>query len=248
MRPGPSDLRGSVGVGARVSVMRGRDVLAVDVPAQDVVFEWTSERVVPGQMTYVASADWVPTDALSPLNNYGQRSRVVALLDVDGVPAEIELGWFLHTAWEEQDDGSVKVTALDLMQTLEENPMTWPSSPPSGATILSELRRLALPLPVVLDSMEDQPIERTVTWGESRTEAIRDLCQARGLEYGVKPDGYLHVWERRDGRDPVAHYDARDLGTPGTSGILLSTPARRVTACCSRSLSTAAQSRWTWTR
>mgnify|MGYP000862260413 CR=1 FL=1 len=229
MRPGPSDLRGSVGVGARVSVMRGRDVLAVDVPVVDVVVDATRDRVVPIQVTYTAPRDWVPTDPLSPLNNFGQRSRVVAVLDVNGTPAEVELGWFQHTAWEESDDG-VQVTCLDLMQTLVENPLTWPSSPPSGATVLSELRRLCsmdsgTGLPVILES-GNASVPRTTQFGTDRAENIKDLCDSYGLDYAVKPDGYLHAWAKRDGRDPVAHYSAVDLGTPGTAGVLLSAPRK----------------------
>lgn len=230
MRPGPADLRGSVAVGARVSVMRGRDVLAVDVPVRDVVVDASSDRVVPLQLTYTAPRDWTPTHPLDVLNNFGQRSHVSAVLDVDGDPHTVEIGWFLHTAWEEQDDG-VRVTAVDLMQTLVDNPLTWPESPPAGATLLSELRRLCsmesgTGLPVVLDDPVDRSIPRTTQYGTDRAENVRDLCESYGLEYAAKPDGYLHVWRRRDGRKPVVHYSARDLGTPGTAGVLLSAPRK----------------------
>lgn len=229
MRPSPSDLRGSVGVGARVEVVRGREVLAVSVPVVDVVVDATRDRVVPTQLTYTAPRDWVPEHELSPLNNFGQRSHLSMVLDVDGTSTTVEIGWFLHTAWEEQDDG-VQVTCVDLMQTLVENPLTWPSSPPSGATVLSELRRLCsmesgTGLPVILES-GNASVPRTTQYGTDRAENIKDLCDSYGLDYAVKPDGYLHVWARRDGRDPVAHYSARDLGTPGTSGVLLDAPRK----------------------
>jgi hypothetical protein len=230
MRPGPSDLRGSVGVGARVEVVRGREVLATDVPVQDVVVDATQDRVVPTQLTYTAPRDWVPEHELSPLSNFGQRSHVSMVLDVDGTPATVEIGWFLHTAWEEQDDG-VQVTAVDLMQTLVDNPLDQPSSPPSGASLLGELRRMCAGesgtgLPVVLDDPVDRSVPRTTQYGTNRAENVRDLCESYGLEYAVKPDGYLHVWARRDGRKPVAHYSAKDLGTPGTAGVLLDAPRK----------------------
>ena len=230
MRPGPSDLRGSVGVGARVSVMRGREVLATDVPVQDVVVDATRDRVVPTQLTYTAPRDWVPTHPLAPLNNFGQRSHLSMVLDVDGTPSMVEIGWFLHTAWEEQDDG-VRVTAVDLMQTLVDNPLDQPSSPPSGASLLGELRRMCAGesgtgLPVVLDDPVDRSVPRTTQYGTDRAENVRDLCESYGLEYAVKPDGYLHAWRTRDGRSPVAHYSARDLGTPGAAGVLLDAPRK----------------------
>ena len=228
MRPGPNDLRGSVGVGARVEVVRGRDVLAVDVPVRDVVVDASADRVVPLQLTYTAPRSMVPTHPLDVLNNFGQRTHLSMVLDVDGVPSTVEIGWFLHTAWKEQDDG-VQVTAVDLMQTLVDNPLTWPESPPAGASLLSELRRLCAMesgtgLPVVLDDPVDRSIPRTTQYGTDRAENVRDLCKSYGLEYAVKPDGYLHVWAQRDGRTPVAHYSARDLGTPGVAGVLLDAP------------------------
>jgi hypothetical protein len=214
--------------------MRGRQVLAVDVPVRDVVLDVTADRVVPGKLEFTAPMEWTDSAGgtvravdypLSPLSNFGQRVHVTALLDVDGTPAEVELGWFQIDTWEPGDGDTVQVTALDLMQTLVEAPMTWPSSPPAGASLLSELRRLCdvgsgHSLPVVLDDPVDRGIPRTFEWGTDRAEAVRDLCESYGLGYGVKPDGYLHVWKLRDGRAPVATYTARDL--------LLSAPRQAV--------------------
>lgn len=210
MRPGPSALARAA-VGVRVSVMRGGVVLATDVPARGVQVEWTADRVVPTQVTLEAPLDWVPTDPLSPLANFGQRVHVVSLLEVDGLTHEVELGWFQISEWSEGSE-SVSVTALDLMQLLEDDPMVWPSSPPPGATLRSELQRLAGDhLPVVLDDVVDVPVASTVQWDTSRTTSIRDLCESHGLGFGVRADGCLHVWERADGSDPVATYSARDL-------------------------------------
>ena len=210
MRPGPglAALTGGVAIGGRVDVYRAGRAIATDVPVTDVVYDWTAARVVPGQVTYTAPADWVPVDAMSPLANMGQRTHLWSIVDVAGERVEVELGWFLHQSWEESDKG-VEVTATDLMQVVEDSPASWPSSPPAGATFLSELRRLAQ-MPVTLDDQNDFRIPRTYEWGYSRTEAIRDLCDSYGCGYGVKPDGYLHVWPVRRGA-PVAAYSAEDL-------------------------------------
>lgn len=213
MRPGPTTeaLSGPTAIGARVSIHLGDRVIAADVPAQKVQIDWTGDRVVPGQLTYEAPADWVPQSAHDPLNNYGQRSHIVAIVDTMNGRQEIDLGFWQHEEWS-QESGHVKVQALDLMQVLEADPMAWPSSPPRGATVRSELQRLAGPLPVILDpGTPNELVPVTTQWGHSRTEAIRDLCTARGLEWAVKPDGCLHVWERRDGRKPDAAYSGRDL-------------------------------------
>ena len=194
MRPGPSTeaLAGPVAVGARIDVHLGRSVVALDVPCEDVQIDWSSDRVVPGKLTYECPASWVPTSPASPLSNYGQRSHVVAVLETPAGRDEVDLGWWQHQSWEEDTSGKVKVECLDLLQVLEQDPMPWPSSPPRGATVLSEVQRLAGALPVVLDPGTPNPLVPTSTqWGHSRTEAIRDLC--------------------RSGSEPVARYTGRDM-------------------------------------
>ena len=214
MRPGPSTeaLAGPVAVGARVDVHLGRTVVALDVPCEDVQIDWASDRVVPGKLTYTCPASLVPESPASALNNYGQRSHVVAVLETADGRDEVDLGWWQHQSWEEDASGKVKVECLDLLQVLEQDPMPWPSSPPRGATVLSEAQRLAGTLPVVLDPGAPNPLVSPSTqWGHSRTEAIRDLCVARGLNWAVKADGCLHLWAQSSGSEPVARYVGRDM-------------------------------------
>lgn len=225
MRPGPSleALAGPVAIGARIDVHLGGGgrVLALDIPAEDIQIDWSSERVVPGKLTYRCPAEWIPESPAAPLANFGQRSHVVALLDTTEGRHEVDLGWWQHQTWEEQDHGDVKVECLDLLQILEQNPMTWPSSPPRGATLLSEAQRIAWTLPVILDpGVQNSWVSPSAQWGHSRTEAIRDLCTARNLHWGVKSDGCLHLWARRDGGSPDARYTGRDLlaSAPRKSG------------------------------
>lgn len=214
MRPGPSTeaLTGPVAVGARIDVHLGRTVVALDVPCEDVQIDWSSDRVVPGKLTYECPASWVPESPASPLNNYGQRSHVVAILETQDGRDEVDLGWWQHQSWEEDTSGKVKVEALDLLQLLEQDPMAWPSSPPRGATVLSEAQRLAGTLPVVLDPGTPNPrVPESTQWGHSRTEAIRDLCHPRGINWAVKADGCLHLWAQTTARNPVARYTGRDM-------------------------------------
>lgn len=230
MRPGPPTdlLADSVVVGCDLSVVRGREVLAPGgVPAWNVELDETDDRVVPGQLTFMAPRSWVPTHPLAPLANFGQRVHVTQTLTAGTRPWKVGIGWFKIDSWEEQDEG-VQVTALDLLSIPDEDPLVWPSSPPAGATLLSELRRMAAPLPVVLDDPSNPAVPRNTQYATSRTENIRDLCSSYGKDYAVQDDGYLHVWARRDGRDPVATYSGvKDLGTPGARpGRLLSSPRK----------------------
>ena len=222
MRSGPPTAElTAAGVGVRVNVARGGRALAADVPVADVKLSASTEQVVPQQISFSAPLDWVPVGALDPLNNFGQRVQVVALVEHEA-PVGINLGWFQIDSWNEGDD-AVSVKASDLMRVLDENPMDWPSSPAKNATLESELRRLCSiadggGLSVVLD-VDDFTIDSTLQWDTSRTTSIQDLCTSYGLEYGVKADGRLHVWEKLTGRDPVAHYSGRDLlvGAPRSS-------------------------------
>ena len=212
MRAGPDLVAASsVAVGARLSVTRGRVVLATDVPARDVTLDVTAARVVPGKLSFSAPLGMVPTHPLDVLANFGQRVHVDSVLVVDGVRHTVDLGWWQIDTWSEESD-HVKVECLDLMQILEEDPLVWPSSPAKGATLRSELQRLAGSLPVVLDDgVADGAVSPLIEVGTSRTEAVRDLCESRGVGYGVKADGCLHVWPLRDGRAPVLSYTGRDL-------------------------------------
>ncbi|MFT0849031.1 hypothetical protein VR010_14940 [Actinomycetaceae bacterium L2_0104] len=221
MLPGPSEkaLTQGVVVGARISVMRGGVVLATDVPATDIQLDITADRVVPEQLTYLAPSSWIPEHAYSPLNSFGQRSHLSIIQEIDGQQFITKRGWFTHGSasargWEETT-GGVKITAYGLLQLVEDNPAAWPSSPPRWGTVSSELQRLS-DMPIILEGTDGKP-PRTAQWGTSRTEAIRDLCESFGLDYAVKPDGYLHAWPRRDilREPPVARY---------TDGLVLDAP------------------------
>lgn len=218
MRPGPSldALAGLVSVGVRVSSWRGGECIADDLPVWDVKVEATTERVVPSKLTLMADPMLVPTAPHDPLANFGQRLHVVALVEADGVETRVPVGWYLIQSWEEREQG-VQVEAVDLFQMVVDDPAAWPSSPPEGATLLSEVQRLTgssvavgHTLPVVLD-VPDRVISRNFQWGTSKAEAIRDLCGSLGLSYGVKPDGCLHVWQTNRAIGPVVVYSARNL-------------------------------------
>ena len=212
MRPGPG-LGNVIAVGARVNVVRGSQVLALDVPVRNVRESWTESRDVPTQVGFTAPIECVPTHPLSPLNNFGQRIQLVCLVETSLGVEEIEIGWFQIESWEEKENG-VEVICLDLRQILAASPADWPSSPPAGATLRSEMQRLAhlgegFSLPIVLD-VEDRPIPRIFQWGTNRLENIDQLSESCGLVNGVKPDGCLHAW-KLPGSHPVARYTATDF-------------------------------------
>lgn len=214
MRTGVSleDLKGPVSVRGVVNIIRGGRVLETDVPVSGMKLEWSKTRDVPGQLTYDAPEDWTPTEPLSPLNFYGQRSEAwMVYTTADGVDHPVHLGQFIHTGWT-SSGGKVSVTAADLFQVLGEDPMMWPSSPERGATVRTELQRLAGTIPVVLDTgVLDTSVPRTAQWGTSRLGAIRSLADAKGFDVRMGADACLHAFPIRDARYTDAIYTTDDL-------------------------------------
>lgn len=214
MRTGVSleDLKGPVSVRGVVNIIRGGRVMRTDVPVSGMKLEWSKTRDVPGQLTYDAPEDWTPIEPLSPLNFYGQRSEAwVVYTTTDGVDHPVHLGQFIHTGWA-SSEGKVSVTAADLFQVLEEDPMMWPSSPKTGATVRDELQRLAGTIPVVLDTgVPNAPVPRTAQWGTSRLGAIKSLAGANGFDVRMEADACLHAFPIRDARYTDAIYTMADL-------------------------------------
>ena len=195
------------------SLLAGR-VLVESVPVVSATLEASTDRTPRERLTIEAPYGWVPRDPGDPLSNYGQRLHVTQTISTGGVTTRVTVGVYQVDAWEETSAGGVTVTAYDLLQRCEKNPMDWPSSPPGGATVSSEFQRLAgAPdeggLPVIVDD-GDQPIPRTFEWGTSRTEAMGKLAEAYGLAWTVRPDGALHVWKPRVGVASET-YTGRDL-------------------------------------
>lgn len=197
MIPGPAldKLPAPASVGVKIDVMRGGEMLALDVPVWDVVVDASIERTVQHQVSFTAGFDWLPRNPLDPLNNYGQRVLLSSLLWVSGIPYKFDQGWFQISDWEEESEG-VKVTALDLGVKVQENQMTWPSSPVSGATLFSELQRLS-GLPVKLE-VPNRKVVGDFQFGVDRDKALADLCEAYNLQWTIGFDGYLHAY-RPDG-------------------------------------------------
>lgn len=180
---------------------------------------------MPAQLTYNAPLEWAPQDPLDPLNRFGQRSLVVAVYQAPGGQRwRVPLGQFVHTDWR-VSSSAVTVTATDLMQVLDDDPMPWPSSPPPGATLLSEMQRLAGTLPVVLDEgVVDRTVPVSSQWGCSRTEAVIKLATSHGAGVRSGADGCLHVHPLRDASTIDATYEAATLPGRRGNGLLLDAP------------------------
>lgn len=221
MRNGPTlaALSDGLSIGARIDIIRGGEVLKTGIPASEVKVEWSSSnRQVPGALSYSCPMSWVPEWPLDALNNFGQRSMVTALYENRrGDYWEIPLGEFVNMEWSVSKE-KVNVSCKDLTQILADNPRPWPSSPAAGATLLSEANELAEYVRVKLeDDVWDAPIPRTTQWGNSRIESIYKLVESRGCGIRSGADGMLHIFKLRDKTAPDEIYTYE-------SGFLLEAP------------------------
>lgn len=213
MLPGPSlaTLTGAVAVGARVSVHRGKTTLIQDLPVWDVVLDGTVSRNVRRQLSFTTSGEYVPDNPLDPMNNYGQRVHCWQVLETpDGARTEVDLGWFLITKWEETGQGdTMSVEAVDLLQLVVDDVAAWPSSPPKNQTLRAELQRLVGATLAIQYAGKNPVVDPELQFQTDRLANLADLCAAYGLDFGMRPDGFLHVWELTS--EIVATYSAADL-------------------------------------
>lgn len=228
MRPGPpTEALARLSWGVVVDVVRAGRVVSADLPVEDVRLEWTADRVVPGCLTYSLPLAWTPTHPLAPANLFGQRSYATVVCRDETTRREwsTPLGYYLHTGWQESS-GALQVTAMDLMQVLEEDPAAWPSSPPAGSSLSTEMRRLAGRMPVVLDpGVVDGPVSAATQWGCSRSEAVVKLAASRSCGVRSGHDGALHVYPLRDATNPDAVYEAATTPFGAGNGLLLGVEA-----------------------
>ena len=219
MLPGPTlkQLTQSLSVGARVSVHRGKTTLVQDLPVQDVVLDATSARTVRRQLSFTTTSDFVPTNPLDRVNNFGHRVHVwMVLEDLQGVRFEVDLGWFLIEAWSENTTAqTMEVQAVDLLRLVETDVAAWPSSPPKNQRLRAEIQRLAGTTLAVVTTAPDTPVDPELQFQTDRLNNLTDLCLAYGLDYGMRPDGFLHVWPFRD--TVVETYQATILSAPRES-------------------------------
>lgn len=217
MRPGLSPHVNGRRVGAYCTAMRGREALlfdgGVELPLVDGSL--TVRAKADGGETMVADLKFpprlAPVGEWDPLMPLGQRLRVVYVYEVGGQRSEVPLGW-VHVRSASVSDSVVDVDAAGLEYLIDQDPMAFPSSPPAGATLLSEARRLASPHPVVLDEgVENVAVKSDLSWGFSRWKALGDLGASCGVEFVFKDDGVLHgVPWTRSGRDVVLELSASE--------------------------------------
>jgi hypothetical protein len=172
-----------------------------------------ADRQVQGQGTLVLAdpdgrlAPWGMGDALAP---GGSRAQLTWVSGSTGV--RVPMGWWrLRRAspveqWRVRNvSGEVQRVSGGGSVTLEADELTCipaeldrldaEGQPPSGATCLSEVRRLLADIvPVVVESgVSDRSVPSSIVYGDGRMDAVQDLLTQIGAVYRMNGDGALRV-------------------------------------------------------
>ena len=201
------------------------------VPVESGSVSWSSSQQVQGSLSLtvprVASAtedadvrDWRPVDLTSPLSCAGQVLHVSVTVGslVTGQAWTVPLGRFLVTEWE-ADDQTVRVSGRSLLQRLEEDRLTTPTAPRVGGTLATEMRRLVgTRMGVIIDPALTDRRCPSMSWGESRIDAVYEIADAWPARLREGADGILYVLPP----DPGGR--VRVL-TDGEGGTVIGTPS-----------------------
>ena len=190
---------------ARVDSWLGRTWLG-QVPVKAGSVTWTTSQQVQGTLSLTVprigaagqdedSRDWTPLAPDSPLAAMGQvlhvQVTVASLVSTDRW--DVPLGRFLITQWE-VGATDIHITGKSLLQHLEDDRLTSPTVPYSGGTLASELRRLVgghMGV-IVSDALTNRACP-SMSWGESRIDAVYELTDAWPARLREGPDGVLYV-------------------------------------------------------
>lgn len=190
---------------ARVDSWLGQTWLG-RVPVKAGSVTWTTSQQVQGTLSLTVprigavsqdegARDWTPLAPDSPLATMGQvlhvQVTVASLVSTDRW--DIPLGRFLITQWE-VGATDIRITGKSLFQHLEDDRLNSPTVPYSGGTLASELRRLVgghMGV-IVSDALTNRPCP-SMSWGESRIDAIYEIADAWPARLREGPDGVLYV-------------------------------------------------------
>lgn len=190
---------------ARVDSWLGQTWLG-RVPVKAGSVTWTTSQQVQGTLSLTVprigavsqdegARDWTPLAPDSPLAAMGQvlhvQVTVASLVSTDRW--DIPLGRFLITQWE-VGSTDIRITGKSLFQHLEDDRLTSPTVPYSGGTLASELRRLVgghMGV-IVSDALTNRPCP-SMSWGESRIDAVYEIADAWPARLREGPDGVLYV-------------------------------------------------------
>ena len=215
----PADLLSSAyTVAATVESWLGSEYLGA-VPVEDGSVSWDASQQVQGSLSLSVPRagaagdedwrDWDPTDPTHPLACFGQVLHVSMMIGslISSAWWTVPLGRFLITSVE-PGPSTVRVTGKSLLQRLEEDRLTEPMAPDPAGSMASELRRLiGSRMGLIIDpALRDYPCP-SMTWGESRIDAVYEIARSWPAVVREGGDGILYVSPPTP--DPTSRPDLR---------------------------------------
>lgn len=204
---------GSFQLSCQVSVSRGGETIATDVPVISGREEYDGELSVPERVTITVpridgDTDWTPRSADDPLAAYGQRLHVRLGVGIgpDGIEYMNRGEFLIHDTTVDED--TITVTAVGLLALVDEARLVAPYQP--TGTLLSTVRGLVEPaLTVVLaPGMVDRAVPAGMNFDEDRLGALQEVLDAWPAFGQVTEDGYLLVrdlWDVESGPAILAY-------------------------------------------
>lgn len=135
---------------------------------------------------------------------------------------------------------TISVTANDLADFAKKDDLLAPESPPSGATVVSEVTRLMRDIaPVVtVSGVVDITVSPNTIYEKDRLDAVQDLCNRISCDYRMNGDGQLEIYPLaqqapvavlRGGQDGLLVEVDRSQSTEGLYNQFVAEGTRKVT-------------------
>jgi len=190
---------------------------SLPVSTWSVLWDGTDSTLVQGK-ALLTVAD--PTGRLAPwgfdepLSAAGSRLLLTFRCGIEAV----DLGWFPVSDNQPTEQwrivgptltwvsggASIPVQADDLTLLVQDAQFLAPEAPPSGATVISEIRRLLTGIcPVTIaPGITDMPVPSSIVYKDDRLAAVQDLARAVNARYRTTGAGELEVYPLTQ-TDPV---------------------------------------------
>ena len=190
MRAGAPEevLSGTCGWAPSVSSWLGGRLLDAEIPVGGGRLVAQVGQKIPERLTLTVPRfdgirDMRPGDQVDhPLARYGQELQVSIIVSssVDTDTWETRVGRFLITDWDDGDDGTIQVVAAGRLRRPEDAKLTSPTQPGTGATLMSEARRLLPPgMSAGFDpALVDRACPAGMAWSEDRLAALQEIADA----------------------------------------------------------------------
>lgn len=211
-------LNGSLMPVAQVDAWYGGQLVKQALPFVSGSLTIDSTRTIAGSLdtfTFVSKdGSLAPTRWDSPLACYGSELNIRAGLQLHGQGLEmISLGWFRIDSYTSNEfnqlysrpasgiaqwiprGGIVTNQASDRMALLDDAQFLAPQQPAQLASVMAEIANLCFGIVPVesLSAITDAAIPATVSYGQSRVQALQDLAAVLGCTASMSPNGGLQL-------------------------------------------------------